>query len=555
MLDLAAELGITESQVEARWGVGAGALLSIVPFVYGLSSALAITGAYIVDNYRGHPLIRMFVSKRVNPITVEWMLFLGFIGLPGLVAGAILLTGSNKWWDYASLFWFSRILVFYVVFVVHVVWYELSACFELSRCRQGGGTDSFWKVVRYCIMARQASTYGGQKTITYLSTGILFDPEYKERSSCRKRQIAGSYSETENLSAKAVRWSKCLNTGWFERLDQPKRIYAIEDTREIRPYVTADTWNLEKVFCRPRNSRYIAVIKGPGSITRAQLRSSFVCSIIGTFLILFLVISTFVYWSLSMGAIFLVLIVGLLLFWSALRSSYRFFKSVKNLLLFKEGTKVDGEVATNGRSSEELNSWERQATLANSESEGIYFVQEKYRLFQPSDKASWILFILEGSLLFVYPLLSLILVSNWHSVGLFILIAGVSGIRYYISATVLLQEIGHLRGIRSEGDEESWTKRSRLNEIVGNVSFGRSRQAWATILATFGFIAAFVLIMAANTRKDQVLAGGDTGYTYLPSAEFSYIQKESLRYPSCELTSDLGKTPLKFLVRAIWISS
>jgi hypothetical protein len=51
----------------------------------------------------------MFVSKRVNPITVEWMLFLGFIGLPGLVAGAILLTGSNKWWEYASLFWFSSV--------------------------------------------------------------------------------------------------------------------------------------------------------------------------------------------------------------------------------------------------------------------------------------------------------------------------------------------------------------------------------------------------------------------------------------------------------------
>lgn len=27
--------------------------------------------------------------------------------------------------------------------------------------------------------------------------------------------------------------------------------------RDVRPYVTSYTWSLEKIFCRPKNSRYI----------------------------------------------------------------------------------------------------------------------------------------------------------------------------------------------------------------------------------------------------------------------------------------------------------
>jgi hypothetical protein len=39
-------------------------------------------------------------------------------------------------------------------------------------------------------------------------------------------------------------------------------MYSIDDARDVRPFVTFHTWGLEKIFCRPHNSRYIAGFGG-----------------------------------------------------------------------------------------------------------------------------------------------------------------------------------------------------------------------------------------------------------------------------------------------------
>jgi formate/nitrite transporter FocA (FNT family) len=66
--------------------------------------------------------------------------------------------------------------------------------------------------------------------------------------------------------------------------------------------------SLEKLYCRPQNSWYIAVVEGPAALTRAQLRSSFVCAILGNLLICLIVISILVWYG-ATGVVVTVVII------------------------------------------------------------------------------------------------------------------------------------------------------------------------------------------------------------------------------------------------------
>ena len=82
---------------------------------------------------------------------------------------------------------------------------------------------------------------------------------------------------------------------------------------------------------------------------------------------------------------------------------------------------------------------------------------------------------------------------------------------------------------------------SRLNEINGNITRGRSRGAWTAVLGSFCFVFLALLLGAVGSDVEN-LATFDTPYSY--SHDFYYEQQDSLRYPSCQLTSDLGESPL-----------
>ena len=68
LLDLAIEIGLTDRQ-EAAWGSSFGVILSIVPLVYGLASAMVLGGAYIQDTWHGHPLIKNFTFRNLSTVT------------------------------------------------------------------------------------------------------------------------------------------------------------------------------------------------------------------------------------------------------------------------------------------------------------------------------------------------------------------------------------------------------------------------------------------------------------------------------------------------------
>jgi lipase ATG15 len=533
VLDLAIEVGATSKQ-EANWGAAMGVIFSIIPFVYGLSSALVIAGAYIQDTFRGHPLIRNFTFRKLSPVAVEWIFFTFFLGAPIFILCCSLLSGSDSWWEITSLFWFASVLAFYVIFAGNVIWYELRACWEVTRNLRDDDNDDFWHVVYRSIRSRQRAVYSGRKSVTYLSMGSIRDAEFTDSLSTRKLQVDGTMVEKIGLRSKATEWKIWSDLGFYKELDQPERFFTIDDARDVRPYLTSYTWNLEKVFCRPRDSRYIAIVKGPGAVTRAQMKASFICSLLGTFLMFFVLFSALIYLELGGAFTTLILAAGVLVCYPSFVSTFRLYRATQRLVFARSQAKDSDE------SDDEEKEEDGMAA-----SKGIFLVHEQYRINVATDRLCFLMFAIEVMLMLVWPLASLYSVGNWTLASLFVIVAGISGVRYYISAAVVLEETGHLDLVDGNTDEERWQNQSRLNEIVGNITVGRSRGAWMSVLGTFGFVVLALFVGAVGTNQETTAAVAGVGNTYLPSNEFVYQQKDSLRYPTCALTSAaVDQTPL-----------
>jgi hypothetical protein len=117
----------------------------------------------------------------------------------------------------------------------------------------------------------------------------------------------------------------------YKPLNPPVKLFTLDDVQENRPFVTKYTWSLERVYCRPTNSRYIAIVDGPKPLTKAQLKSSLVCSFIGTGLMLLLLVSILVWMSIPGGFIAIAFLIAVIMTWGSLRSTLRLLTLTKDL--------------------------------------------------------------------------------------------------------------------------------------------------------------------------------------------------------------------------------
>lgn len=235
-LDLTIQVGATTKQ-SANGLAAFGVILSIPAFVYGLASCLVIAGAFIIDTWRGHNLIKNFTFAKVNVVVVEWIFFAFFLGLPILVFCSSLLAGSDQFWEITSLSWFIFVLIFYCIFAFNVVFYEIRACYEVYKNRYKGDENTYWHVFKQSILLRQRSTYSGQKTVTYLSLGAFRDSEETDKGG-EENMIAETRHEYMSWRAKLTKWDPVTTKGrlkMYEELDKPMRVYTVDDARDVRP--------------------------------------------------------------------------------------------------------------------------------------------------------------------------------------------------------------------------------------------------------------------------------------------------------------------------------
>ncbi|KAL3904130.1 MAG: hypothetical protein SGILL_010188, partial [Bacillariaceae sp.] len=344
-------------------------------------------------------------------------------------------------------------------------------------------------------------------------------------------------------------WTRFTRTylgAFYQVLEKPKRLYTLDDVNDYRPFMTHNTWSLERVFCRPSKSRYIAIVKGPGALTRAQFRSSFICSLLGTFLIVFIFVSVLVWFELSGIFVLFAFIVILLVAYASLRNTISLYKLHKDLVgvrtLKKEGRDEESE-------SEELEAEnvkpvalrdktksERVWEISGLEpSEAVYLVEEIKRITEPNEKFCYTMFGLEFLFLFLWPACTLFIIS-WNVAILFVIVASISAARHYINAAVLIEETGNMDLVGGKTLKKKWRNQSRLNTIVTSITAGKTKKLWLSILGVsgFAFLAIFLGAVGSNTDPNA------EGLTYLPKSYYYPPQSDDMRYATCSLTNIRG---------------
>lgn len=517
-LGLTIEVGVT-SKSDVKIGRSIGTILALPVYVRGLSSALVIAGCYVQDTWNGHTLVKRFVFGRYNGVLTEWAAFFIFLGLPFLVMGFALFSGTESWWTITALTWFSSIFLFYIIFAVTIVWFENRACLDIMKNRFDDDVDTFPHLLMRSIVLGQTARYSGSQSTVYLAAGEI---DHSSGNTKNELIIEATHRTEMSFYSKLTTW-KFLSTngglGLFEKLDEPVRTYTVEDARNVRPFVTVNTWSLEKMYCRPRNSRYVAIIKGPEALTIPQMRSSLVCAVIGNLMVLFLVAGSLVWLGLpSGGVIFVVILVVVLGMVPGLRVSYRLYQMTKDIAFTLQSE------------NDELDPQDEGETNMGNASEGVYQVWESYRVTRATNLLCWLLYGLEIIFLFLWPAAALFIIGNKAIAGLFIFVAIFSGLREFLNAALVLEEVGNMDLMEGNSPEEKWLKQSRLNTIIKDISRSRAQGAWTALLCFFLFATLGLFGLAVNQQTDTP---SSFQFTYLP--DFEYVQAEDLEYPTCTI--------------------
>lgn len=236
VMNLAVYLGGTTGS-EVAVGRAIGTILSFPVFVHGLASALIIDGNFVADTWAGQYLIKTLVFGGIQAVLPAWITFGFFLGFPLFVMGICLLSGVANWWSITAIFWFSCVSVFYVLFAVVVIYFEIHACLEIVGNEYDCKSDKR-TLLKKCVLLRQDKTYSGRKSRVYLARGSLHDVD-----SIRDPISEEPIQYHESLYSRFTEWSFLQKIGMFQRLQEPgQRIYPVEESQGVRPFVTYTTW-------------------------------------------------------------------------------------------------------------------------------------------------------------------------------------------------------------------------------------------------------------------------------------------------------------------------
>jgi hypothetical protein len=586
VLDLVIEAGSTTINTNLNVGKTIGVFLAMIVFIQTFASALVIASHYCADTWGGHYLVKQFFFSKFNEVTLDWIFFSFFVLIPLLVLCITLLTKMDGWWEVTSLVWFSCVLVFFAIFATNSVVYEVSAAIICVKNQHGG---TWVEIMKRCILLRQRHAYSGRRMVTYLARSLLSHAEEIDQIE-NVDMYASTHREESTWWSKITSW-KYLSTDearglhMYKPLNPPVKLFTLDDVQENRTYVTKYTWSLERVFCRPANSRYIAIVNGPGALTKAQLRSSLVCSFIGTGLILLLLVSILVWMSIPGGFVAIVFLIAVIMAWGSLRSTLRLLTIYNDLYGIKEEIKsesiralellnssrqvadsiveiteqAEGHGEKIGQAEEKVEEAEGRDTLLAETSasllgsktsraknlsrrdseyidvpnEGIFLVVRYHRVTEATERFCWIITALEISVLFVYPAVTLFILGNWPVGLLFIFVTSISGIRYYINAICVIEEAGTMDIIGGANVHERWKNKARLSGIIGSITNDNSHSVWIASLTVFAFIWVGIFLTGVGDSNESQF---DKGFTYLPN--FSYPPKTTdMRYPTCTLNN------------------
>ena len=525
---------------------------------------MVIAMAFINDVWTGHTLIKLFFfQNRYGNVLVDWICFLFFVELPMLVMCITLFARLERWWQITMLFWYSCVSISFAVFCVNVVFFEVQGAINFLSKRSDLQGKPLWDVLKECILVRQRASYSGYRTKKYLARSTFLNATHEHAGSqieewsrqehsglwtritlLSRLSQDGNANDNANASEGQLLLGRfCIPV--FATLNPPQAVYTIDDVQEHLPYVTKHTWSLERLFFRPRNSRYVTIVGGPGALTDKQMKSSLACSIIGIVTLYLLFLGALVWMHFPGSMIVAVLIFGILMgipIYKDIRRMIRMMHSIiearanaeKERLAITTTTEENAEGGVGPRPGIRLQPSRRESEifLANEWNEGVLLVTQQERITLASDRLCWWSLATEIFFYFILPAGVLFRLQNYQLSFLFVTVAGISGLRRYINLLVVVEETGELDRVTGATGKIRWHKQSRLNVLIKAISYNKSRVFWQVIFLGVGAIWVVLFVSAApsstvSIRTDQFTFVDGFSWTPVP---------DDVRYETCEFT-------------------
>jgi hypothetical protein len=544
-------------------------LLGILVFTYAFAMCMVIATTFVYDAWTGHYLVKLFFfNNRYGNVLVDWIFFCFFVLFPLFVMCITLVAQLERWWEITMLFWYSCVSLFFAVFCCNVVFFEIQGAINFLRKRPDMVDQPLVAIIREAILLRQRASYSGYRTRDYLSRSTSLhatDASEDDVQTWNRKETVGwwaritllplfSIPHVQDGDDEAVREQqqqqqqrRRCSVPIFSSVNPPQVLFTIDDVQENVPFVTKHTWSLERLFFRPRNSRYVAIVGGPGSLTGHQMKSSLVCSIIGVIMIYFLILAALVWMHAPTLMIAATATVCILISFPLYRDTRRMVRMMQGIFKARSGKKAKKHNTETKRKQDTNDApgkiWRPQFVRPNSRrdseifsrdeaNEAVVLVSQQERLTTASNQLCWSSLGVEIFFFFFFPTVVLFQVGNLHLAFLYIVVAGISGIRRYVNILAVVEETGDLGRVSADTPKNRWHKQSRLNVLIKAISYNKSRIFWQWIFLGVGSI--WVLLSIAASRTSPESFRTDT-FTFVEDFAWKPVA-DDVRYESCEFT-------------------
>ena len=543
-LHVAREFGLTES-TSTNGGRALGVLLSLVPLLRGLPYLLALAGAFVTDTFRGHRLLRQMVEPYVSQtaVVVDWVFFGLLLGIPLFALCMGFLSRSPRFWEVPALMGVIGTMILFWLFVIGSLYHQMTAFAKQIKKRYPEHAKPL-TMIQKAVYLRQVKALSGVKRISYVTLESLGMSTSGDTDANDKDAFQEAYDERISVFSRLTTWSMLSDWGLYRPVDL-KRVYDSDESIGTRRYITSPVWSLEGAFCNLPKRGNIMILNGPGALTKAQVKSTAICLIIGVFLAALLALSFTVYLAFgSLGSILFFLALGVLSL-PHIRATYRLSKVARKLITMQDEMNKrqdskeieDVENTKDSKYEKDLKSLisKQKGTAFLQESEGVNIANESFCINRPSRSFAMVAFVLEELVFFVWPVLTL-LSTRKASLGIFVILLGI------------LERVSNLFVPR-------WRKsHSKTNIEDMNLATRRqSRNIWRHVLAVPCLV--FLMYLAGTIATDfKGTTSDDSPSHYL--TDWEYIPSSQSVYSSCELTDFYGDSqPLTSLTDLAFLAA
>ena len=505
-------------------------------FIHAMGSIMALGTAFSSDTWNGHVLFRAMMDWPV--VTVEWLCFIIFLGVPAFTIVVTLCAGKENWWEISALTWMISVFIMFIVFCVGVAFRELGACLDLVSIQNPSThSETKWqrlrRLAKQAILLTQTARYSGTRDERYL---------VGDKDDYPKQGYATSPDYTPTQTRTGL-YSKMTQLGFlhkiFVEMDPPTRRYNIEEIRDIVPFVTSQNWSLEKIYCRTQRARVIYAVKGPSALEPGQMKSNLACTLIGVLLVSGMILGLLLWIAKpTLTVVFVALILAVCCILPAVRSSLDLYRTHENI-----------------RDTDDME-------VGDEQDASMYQVWETVTISKPREWYCWTRATLDVIFLFAWPLITLYNSNNAALGTLFLILGLFSGLRIYFNASWVLSELGSVDGVdlslkddatqnagsniskigwglKSIGFGGSMGKtrahrallaKARTSEVIGKISRTSSVSRWMWFYGLFAVVAAVMLLQAADADI-LIPAGGRPPIVKVN--DFFYPPQPDLSYPTC----------------------